>query len=59
MGNQIKKQEARQSPCQIKETTEEEIDLGPNLDKDIEEIRLSEETPDKEVVGKEPKIIRL
>ena len=59
VSNQIGRQEARHSPCQIKETTEEEVDLGPNLDEDIEEIRLSEETPDKEVVGEEPEVIRL
>ena len=59
VGNQIRRQEARHSPCQIKETTEKEVDLSLNLDKDIKEIRLSEETSDKEVVGKEPEVIRL
>ena len=59
MNNQIEKQEARHSLYQIKETTEEKVDLGLNLDKDIKEIKLSEETPDKEVVSKEPEVIRL
>ena len=39
--------------------TEEEVDLGLNLDEDVEEIRLSEETLDKEVVSEELEMIRL
>ena len=59
VNNQIRRQEAQHSPYQIKKTMEEKVNLSPNLDKDIKEIKLSKETLNKEVVGEEPEVIRL